>query len=107
MTGHHRDWQWPPLTQPVNILDWNNFCIRYSVKNRQMKLVHNGVVEVNHIRPQEVANIEDYLPSEWFGPNLDGTKTKNKTNVSKAEAIVFVVVFKDFQCLSHNRKVQL
>ena len=46
-----------------------------------IRMMHNGVIEVDHVRPQEVANLEDYLPSEWFGPNLDGTRTKNKTNV--------------------------
>ena len=99
----NRDWQWPPLTNPVNIREWNHFCTSYSVARRHMRsvdvmmikmmiimmmmmmmmirMMHNGVIEVDHVRPQEVANLEDYLPSEWFGPNLDGTKTKNKTNV--------------------------
>lgn len=78
----NRDWQWPPLTNPVNILDWNHFCTSYSVDKRHMKMVHNGNLEVDHVRPEEVASLEDYLPSQWFGPNLDGTKTKDKTNAS-------------------------
>ena len=78
----NRDWQWPPLTNPVNILEWNHFCTSYSVNKRHMKMVHNGNLEVDHVRPEEVASLEDYLPSEWFGPNLDGTKTKNKTYAS-------------------------
>ena len=93
----NRDWQWPPLTSPVNIREWNHFCTSYSAARRHMRsgdvrimmmmmmmmirMMHNGVIEVDHVRPQEVANLEDYLPSEWFGPNLDGTRTKNKTNV--------------------------
>ena len=28
----NRDWQWPPLTNPVNVLDWNHFCISYSAE---------------------------------------------------------------------------
>ena len=76
----NRDWQWPPLTNPVNILEWNHFCTSYSVDKRHMKMVHNGNMEVDHVRPEEVASLEDYLPSQWFGPNLDGTKTKDKTN---------------------------
>ena len=78
----NRDWQWPPLQKPVNILDWNHFCISYSVTKRQMQLYHDGVLEVDHIRPEQVADLDDYLPSQWFGPNLDGTKTKNKNNVN-------------------------
>ena len=77
----NRDWQWPPLSEPVNILDWNHFCISYSVPNRHMKLMHNGVLEVDHVRPQEVAQLEDYLPSQWFGPMLDGIKRENLSNV--------------------------
>ena len=42
----NRDWQWPPLTNPVNILEWNHFCVSYSVDNRHMKMVHNGNMEV-------------------------------------------------------------
>lgn len=78
----NRDWQWPPLTNPVNILEWNHFCTSYSVGKRHMKMVHNGNLEVDHVRPIEVASLEDYLPSQWFGPNLDGTKTKDKANAS-------------------------
>ena len=75
----NRDWQWPPLTNPVNVLDWNNFCLSYSVSKRQMKMIHNGVVEVDHVRPVEVEGVEDYLPSEWFSPMTDGIKTHNLT----------------------------
>ena len=89
----NRDWQWPPLTNPVNILDWNHFCTSYSVDKRHMKMVHNGNLEVDHVRPKEVASLEDYVPSQWFGPNLDGTKTKDKTNAS------FVPSENDLMCL--------
>ena len=85
----NRDWQWPPLQKPVNILDWNHFCISYSVAKRQMKLYHDGILEVDHIRPEQVSQLEDYLPSQWFGPNLDGIKTKNKDNVNKFQHIMF------------------
>ena len=45
-------------------------------------MVHNGIVEVDHTRPTNVSKLEDFIPSQWFGPNLDGTNTKNKKNVS-------------------------
>ena len=77
----NRDWQWPPLSQPVNILEWNHFCLSYNVATRTMKLVHNGELEVNHVRPVEVASLEDYIPSQWFGPNLDGDYSGTRNNV--------------------------
>ena len=33
----NRDWQWPPLTSPVNIREWNHFCTSYSVARRHMR----------------------------------------------------------------------
>ena len=36
----NRDWQWPPLTNPVNVLDWNHFCISYSAE----KSVYNRII---------------------------------------------------------------
>ena len=77
----NRDWQWPPLSQPVNILEWNHFCLSYNVATRNMKLVHNGELEVSHVRPVEVASLEDYIPSQWFGPNLDGDYSGTRNNV--------------------------
>ena len=34
-----------------------------------MRLMHNGIVEVEYVRPVEVSEFENYLPSDWFGPN--------------------------------------
>ena len=28
-----------------------------------MKLMHNGILEVDHVRPEEVTQLDDYLPS--------------------------------------------
>ena len=78
----NRDWQWPPLTNPINILDWNHICFSYNVATRHMKLIVNGQLEVSHVRPIQVADLEDYIPSQWFGPNLDGNYTGFRSNVS-------------------------
>ena len=66
------DWHWLQMTNPINILDWNSFCVSYSTKTRQVKLMHNGVIELNFRRPPEVSDLDDHIPAEWFGPNLNG-----------------------------------
>ena len=33
-----------------------------------MKMMHNGIIEVDHVRPEEVLQLDDFLPSSWFGP---------------------------------------
>ena len=48
-------------------------------------MFHNGNIEVNHTRPSEVSGLEDYIPSEWFGPNLDGDFSKQRNNVRFAK----------------------
>ena len=68
-TQGNRDWHWPSFTNPIKIKEWEHFCMSYSVKERRMRLMHNGIVEVEHVRPVEVSKIENYLPSDWFGPN--------------------------------------
>ena len=68
-TQGNRDWHWPSFTNPVKIKEWEHFCMSYSVKERRMRLMHNGIVEVEHVRPVEVSQFENYLPSDWFGPN--------------------------------------
>ena len=40
-----------------------------------MKLVHNGILEVDHVRPEEVTQLDDYLPSSWFGPFTENNGT--------------------------------
>ena len=40
-----------------------------------MKLIHNGILEVDHIRPKEVTKLDDYLPSSWFGPFSENNGT--------------------------------
>lgn len=66
------DWHWLQMTNPINILDWNSFCVSYSTKTRQVRLMHNGVIELSFFRPQEVSDLDDHIPAEWFGPNLNG-----------------------------------
>ena len=101
----NRDWQWPPLTNPVNILEWNHFCTSYSVDKRHMKMVHNGNLEVDHVRPKEVSSLEDYLPSQWFGPNLDGTKTKDKTNACFIFSLNIILCFSILEGTDRDEKV--
>ena len=45
------------------------------VRRRQMKLMHNGILEVDHVRPVEVTQLDDYLPSSWFGPFTENNGT--------------------------------
>ena len=45
------------------------------IYRRQMKLIHNGILEVDHIRPKEVTKLDDYLPSSWFGPFSENNGT--------------------------------
>ena len=40
-----------------------------------MKLIHNGILEVDHVRPEEVTQLDDYLPSSWFGPFTENNGT--------------------------------
>ena len=63
----NRDWHWPSFTDPVKIKEWEHICISYGV-NKRMRLMHNGIIEVEHTRPSEVNEVEDYIPSDWFGP---------------------------------------
>ena len=92
----NRDWQWPPLTNPIYVLDWNNFCFSYSVRKRQMKMIHNGLVEVDHVRPLKVEELEDYLPSEWFGPKTDGDGKKGTIVMMKDPTVSAMGSFTDF-----------
>jgi hypothetical protein len=75
----NRNWHWPQFQNPVNIQDWNHFCIGYSTVEKRILLMHNGNIEVDHIRPTVVNDLEDILPSEWFGPMVDGSRTDNLT----------------------------
>ena len=52
-------------------------------------MFHNGNIEVNHTRPSEVSGLEDYIPSEWFGPNLDGDFSKQRNNVNLLKQLQF------------------
>lgn len=54
------------FSAPVSILDWQNFCISYSVGKRRLKLMHNGVLELNFTRSQELKVLDDYIPLSWF-----------------------------------------
>ena len=49
-----------------------------------MKLMHNGILEVDHVRPEEVTQLDDYLPSSWFGPF-----TENSLNLYLALNLFF------------------
>ena len=64
----NRDWFWPSFKSPVNILEWNHFCLSYNTLKRQIKFIHNGHVEVDFVRPNFESQSEDFIPSKWFGP---------------------------------------
>ena len=32
----NKDWHWPSLSHPVNILEWNHFCMSYNVESRNI-----------------------------------------------------------------------
>ena len=68
----NRDWHWLKMRNPIKILDWNSFCISYNTKTKQVKLMHNGILELNYTRPPEVGNLDDHIPTEWFRPNMNG-----------------------------------
>lgn len=57
--------------EPINILQWHHVCLSYNA-NKTVKLVHNGNLEVSHTRPSKVLSLDDYVPSDWFGPSLEG-----------------------------------
>ena len=40
-----------------------------------MKLMHNGIIEVDHVRPEEVTKLDDHLPASWFGPFTENNGT--------------------------------
>ena len=40
-----------------------------------MKLMHNGIIEVDHVRPEEVMKLDDHLPASWFGPFTENNGT--------------------------------
>ena len=40
-----------------------------------MKLMHNGIIEVDHVRPEEVTKLDDHLPASWFGPFRENNGT--------------------------------
>ena len=40
-----------------------------------MKLMHNGMIEVDHVRPEEVTKLDDHLPASWFGPFTENNGT--------------------------------
>ena len=75
----NRNWHWPKFAAPVNIKDWNHFCIGYSSITKKIILMHNGNIEVEHTRPDSVKDIEDFVPSQWFGRMEDGSKMENLT----------------------------
>ena len=64
----NRNLHWPMFKNPVEINEWENFCISYSAKTRHIRMIKNGILEVEHVRPIEVSEFEDHLPSDWFGP---------------------------------------
>ena len=47
-----------------------------------MKLMHNGILEVDHVRPEEVTKLDDYLPSSWFGPFTENNGTVRPDSLS-------------------------
>ena len=67
----NRNLFWKPYKNPVEIKEWENFCIGYSAKTRRIRVMHNGNIEVEHIRPLEVSALQDFIPSIWFGPTID------------------------------------
>ena len=46
------------------------FIFSYNITTRQMKLVHNGNMEVNYTRPHptNLNTFDDVIPLDWFSP---------------------------------------
>ena len=63
----NRNWHWPRLAEPVHIQQWHHFCVAYSSVTRRLVMVHNGMLEVEHTRPEMVGRLDDFVPSQWFG----------------------------------------
>ena len=54
-----------------NLSLYLSFCIfSYNITTRQMKLVHNGNMEVNYTRPHptNLNTFDDVIPLDWFSP---------------------------------------
>ena len=75
----NRNWHWPQFEHPIHIQEWHHFCIAYSSVSRRIVMMHNGNMEVEHTRPQMVAELDDFVPSKWLGRMSDGSKTENLT----------------------------
>ena len=78
----NKHWHWPSFKNPIDIMDWNNLCFSYNVSKREVKLVHNGMLEVNYTRPLEVQSLEDFIPSSWFGPYSSNKDNPNHSQVN-------------------------
>lgn len=74
----NRNWHWPKFEKPANIKEWNHFCIGYSATTKKLILMHNGKVEVEHVRPELVNEVDDFIPSQWLGRMEDGSKKEGK-----------------------------
>ena len=55
---------------------------------RQMKLMHNGIIEVDHVRPEEVTKLDDHLPASWFGPFTE------KNGTVRSDSLLFIRQYK-------------
>ena len=64
----NKDWHWPSFSSPVQVKDWQHFCISYNSAQRRLRMMHNTELEVDHVRPVEVKGLEDFIPSGWFAP---------------------------------------
>ena len=60
-----------------------------------MKLMHNGILEVDHVRPEEVSQLDDYLPSSWFGPFTENNGTVRPHSLSIIQSKTFILVWPD------------
>ena len=63
----NRNWHWPMFKNPVEINEWENFCISYGAQTRRIRMIKNGILEEEHVRPIEVSEFADHIPSDWFG----------------------------------------
>ena len=63
-------------------MEWQHFCITYSVEAKRLKLVHNGVLEVNYTRSQDIGELEDYIPLSWFNPSNLFVMKKHKSSIA-------------------------
>ena len=70
-----------------------------------MKLIHNGILEVDHVRPEEVSQLDDYLPSSWFGPFTENNGTVRLHSLLIIQSKTVILVWPD--CHEETKSLRL